>query len=82
MVVAFYTIWITCLILSFFSVIFVSCRIKPGLKATVYCTAIRNGGEAAWNFAYNQFKVANVAAERVRLLDALACTQEPWLINR
>ncbi|ESP00388.1 hypothetical protein LOTGIDRAFT_238559 [Lottia gigantea] len=56
--------------------------IDPGLKTQVYCTAVQYGGIAEWNFAFNQYKTSNVAAEQSRLLRALACTREMWLLNR
>jgi len=48
----------------------------------VYCSAIAEGGSKEWDFAYNKFKTATVAAEKVTLANALACTSETWLISR
>ena len=57
-------------------------RIDPGLKSTVYCTAIRTGGEKEWQFAFDLYNVETVASEKSRLLSALSCTHKPWLLNR
>ena len=48
----------------------------------VYCTAIREGGEAEWEFAWARYQAANVAAEKSRLLSALGCTEEIWIMSR
>ncbi|XP_056008322.1 putative aminopeptidase-2 isoform X2 [Ostrea edulis] len=57
-------------------------KIDPGLKYTVYCTAIKQGGQAEWDFAYSQYKSSQVASERAKLLSALSCTRVPWLLKR
>ncbi|KAK7497860.1 hypothetical protein BaRGS_00010994 [Batillaria attramentaria] len=56
--------------------------IDAGLKATVYCTAIRVGGVEEWDFAYQQYKMADVAAEKARLQRSLACSQKIWILGR
>ncbi|XP_062585470.1 uncharacterized protein LOC134247152 isoform X2 [Saccostrea cucullata] len=57
-------------------------QIDPGLKYTVYCTAIKEGGQKEWDFAYNQYKTSQVASERAKILAALSCTKVPWLLQR
>jgi len=57
-------------------------RIDPGLKGTVYCTAIREGGEKEWNFIFELYKTATVQAEKSRLLSALSCTRKIWILNK
>ncbi|KAJ1180035.1 hypothetical protein NDU88_005259 [Pleurodeles waltl] len=56
--------------------------IAPNLKSTIYCHAIAKGGENEWNFAWEMFKNATVATEADKLRAALACTKEPWILNR
>ncbi|KAL4227197.1 hypothetical protein ACF0H5_015170 [Mactra antiquata] len=56
--------------------------VDPGLKSTVYCTAIREGNEEIWDFMYEKYLTATVQAEKSRLLRALSCTRELWLLNR
>jgi len=58
-------------------------RIIPAnLKSRVYCSAIREGGESEWEFAWARYKAANVASEKSRLLSALGCTNEIWMLSR
>ncbi|KAM6937383.1 aminopeptidase N-like [Xenentodon cancila] len=56
--------------------------IHPNLRYTVYCSAIAAGGAVEWNFVWSQFKKASIAIEAEKLRSALACTQQPWLLNR
>lgn len=56
--------------------------IHPNLRSTVYCNAIAGGGAEEWNFGWQMFQKATVAAEAVKLRSALACTKVPWLLNR
>lgn len=57
-------------------------RIHPNLKSTVYCNAIAYGGADEWNFAWTMFQSATLAAEASRLRAAMACTKQPWLLNK
>ncbi|XP_037798468.1 aminopeptidase N-like [Penaeus monodon] len=56
--------------------------ISPNLKWTVYCRAIEEGGEAEWDFAWDQYLRTNVASEKNLLLAAMACTKEAWILSR
>lgn len=56
--------------------------IHPNLRYTVYCNAIAAGGAAEWDFAWSEFKNVSIAIEADKLRSALACTKEPWLLNR
>ncbi|XP_063304987.1 aminopeptidase N-like [Pelobates fuscus] len=56
--------------------------IHPNLRTTIYCNAIANGGEAEWNFAWAQFNASDNAQESDKLRSALACSREPWILNR
>ncbi|XP_076247540.1 suppressor of ER stress-induced death isoform X2 [Calliopsis andreniformis] len=56
--------------------------ISPNLKAVVYCTAIRVGGQSEWEFAWQRYLETNVGSEKDLLLHALGCTREIWLLNR
>ncbi|XP_006820977.2 aminopeptidase N-like [Saccoglossus kowalevskii] len=53
-------------------------KIEVNMRSTVYCTAIRAGGETEWNFAYNRQKTD--LEERSRLRSAMACTQLDYLL--
>ncbi|XP_068428480.1 aminopeptidase Ey-like isoform X2 [Clinocottus analis] len=56
--------------------------ISPNLKSTVYCSAIAAGGAKEWDFAWSMFKNSTIAAEADKLMSALSCTKQPWLLNR
>ncbi|XP_026233377.1 aminopeptidase Ey-like [Anabas testudineus] len=56
--------------------------ISSNLKSTVYCSAIAAGGVKEWDFAWSMYKNATIASEADKLMHALSCTKEPWLLNR
>ncbi|XP_014663075.1 PREDICTED: aminopeptidase N-like [Priapulus caudatus] len=55
--------------------------IAPDVQELVYCTAIANGNEEEWNFAWEQFNSSNVASEETKLLRSMACTNEMWILE-
>ncbi|XP_054892863.1 aminopeptidase Ey-like [Poeciliopsis prolifica] len=57
-------------------------NINANLKSTVYCDAIAAGGQAEWDFAWEMYRNATIASEAEKLMFALSCTKEPWLLNR
>ncbi|XP_044046067.1 aminopeptidase Ey-like [Siniperca chuatsi] len=57
-------------------------NISPNLKSTVYCSAIAAGGVEEWDFAWSMYKNATIASEADKLMYALSCTKQPWLLNR
>lgn len=63
-------------------VFFFCCRVPPDLKSSVYHFGIVTGGEKEWDFAYNQFKSTDVVSDKLILLQAMAGSQEPWIIER
>uniref|UniRef100_A0A8C5P9I1 Aminopeptidase n=1 Tax=Leptobrachium leishanense TaxID=445787 RepID=A0A8C5P9I1_9ANUR len=56
--------------------------IHPNLRSTVYCTAISEGGEAEWDFLWDKFATSDNAQESDKLRAGLACSREPWILNR
>ncbi|KAM6973373.1 aminopeptidase N-like [Aplochiton taeniatus] len=56
--------------------------INPNLRSTVYCSAIAAGGAAEWEHGWRMFQQASIAIESDKLRAALACSKEPWLLNR
>jgi aminopeptidase N len=52
------------------------------LRGAVYCSAVRKGDMAVWEFAYQRYLVSNLAAEKTKLLNALGCTREIWLLHK
>ncbi|XP_013878434.1 aminopeptidase N [Austrofundulus limnaeus] len=57
-------------------------RIHANLRSTVYCHAIAAGGATEWDFAWSEFLKATMATEAEKLRAALACTKQPWILNR
>uniref|UniRef100_A0AAY4EEL8 Aminopeptidase n=1 Tax=Denticeps clupeoides TaxID=299321 RepID=A0AAY4EEL8_9TELE len=57
-------------------------RIHPNLRATVYCSAIAEGGTEEWDFAWKMMKNSSVASESDKLRAALSCSRDTWLLNR
>ena len=55
-------------------------RIDVNMKNSVYCTAVANGGENEWDFAWDRYQASNVASEKNSLLGSMACTKEVLLI--
>ena len=60
----------------------IECRIHPNLRYTVYCYAIAAGGIGEWEFALNMYKNSSFSMEKAKLLSALACSKEPWILSR
>ncbi|KAM3925883.1 aminopeptidase N-like [Leptodactylus fuscus] len=56
--------------------------IHPNLRSAIYCSAIAEGGEEEWNFAWEQFRNTTNAQEADKLRAGLACSKEPWTLNR
>ncbi|XP_060526874.1 aminopeptidase N-like isoform X2 [Cylas formicarius] len=56
--------------------------ILPNLRPIAYCTAIREGSEIEWDFAYQKYLEATSPTEKNVLLDALGCTKQKWLLSR
>ncbi|KAJ8960401.1 hypothetical protein NQ318_013681, partial [Aromia moschata] len=56
--------------------------VEPNLRPIVYCTAVRDGNEVEWNFAYDKYLTTSSTSEKNALLDALGCTQLRWLLSR
>lgn len=57
-------------------------RINANLRSTVYCNAIAAGGVEEWDFAWGMYKNATIASEADKLMYALSCAKQPWLLNR
>ncbi|KAE8618156.1 hypothetical protein XENTR_v10009290 [Xenopus tropicalis] len=57
-------------------------NIHPNLRTNVYCTAVAQGGEQEWNFVWDRFQLTDIAQEQDKLRAALACSKEPWILNR
>ncbi|XP_045118111.1 aminopeptidase N-like [Portunus trituberculatus] len=51
------------------------------LWGTVYCTAIAHGGEAEWDFAWQQYFLSNDTHHKEQLVAALSCSRDTWAEN-
>ena len=47
----------------------------------MYCTAIREGGEKEWNFAWEQYKSETNANAKNTLQSGMSCSRQPWIIS-
>ncbi|NXD18369.1 AMPN Aminopeptidase, partial [Nothocercus nigrocapillus] len=56
--------------------------IPPNLRSAIYCSAVATGNEATWDFVWQRFREATVVSEADKLRSALACSTEPWILNR
>lgn len=57
-------------------------RVPIMFRKTTYCQAVAEGGEEEWNFVWNRYLATTVASERARLLKALACSKEIWILSK
>ncbi|XP_061165768.1 aminopeptidase N-like isoform X2 [Saccostrea echinata] len=56
--------------------------IRSSIRLTVYCSSIRHGGIEEWDFAYKMYQQSNLASEKSRLMLALSCSKEVWILSR
>lgn len=59
---------------------FYVCRLSPNQKRVITCTAIANGGQAEWDFAYNAYKTSEVNGEKSDLLSAMGCSKDSAIL--
>lgn len=57
-------------------------RVPPILRSAIYCSMVATGGEEVWDFLWQKFQEAPVVSEADKLRSALACSREPWILNR
>lgn len=56
--------------------------VPKDLKATVYCVAVRYGGQREWEELWEMYKKSNVATEKSTIMNALSCSREVWILQR
>ncbi|XP_064596449.1 aminopeptidase N-like [Liolophura sinensis] len=49
-------------------------------RDVVYCTAIAHGDLQEWDFAVQMYQKSNESDEQERIISALGCTTQPWII--
>lgn len=57
-------------------------RVPVNIAPVVYCAAISEGTAQDWDFLWDKYKKADVAAEQVVILNALGCTKDPKLLKK
>ncbi|XP_019622707.1 PREDICTED: endoplasmic reticulum aminopeptidase 1-like [Branchiostoma belcheri] len=57
-------------------------NVAANLKTVVYTSGVQHGGEEEWNFCWQQYTSATVAAEKRKLLYALANTRDNKLVTK
>jgi aminopeptidase N len=57
-------------------------RLNPNDKATIYCHGIRHFGETEWNFLLDHFSRTVVASEKILVLNALSCSEDPIILTK
>ncbi|XP_060073379.1 aminopeptidase Ey-like [Ylistrum balloti] len=55
--------------------------IPPDVKESVFCRAIKEGGEEEWNYMYDVY-LNGPAVEQAGALASLGCTSRAWIISR
>jgi aminopeptidase N len=56
--------------------------ISSSYRQSVYCTAIRYGGVAEWDFAFQQFQSTDSFQHQQMLRYGMSCSNDAWVINR
>jgi aminopeptidase N len=57
-------------------------NIPAALRATAYCTALRNGEQAEFDFLFNQLKADTSSSSDPDLINGLACANQNWQLER
>ncbi|KAH8382721.1 hypothetical protein KR009_004925 [Drosophila setifemur] len=56
--------------------------IPSNIRATVYCIAIKYGGDGNWAFLWRRYQNSDLAAEKYVMLWALGCSRQVWQLER
>jgi len=56
--------------------------ISPNLKNIVYVGGVKYGGDAEWQFVWNQFERTQTPSEKSKLLAALSTSTDVLVLNR
>ena len=58
------------------------CSVSADIAVVVYAVGIMEGNEEVWDYVWDQSRKTRVASEAEVMMNALAYTQEPWLLWR
>ena len=56
--------------------------IPSNYRQTVFCLSIKYGGQAEWDFAYQQYATQTDGLTRRDLLYGMSCTKDTYLLNK
>lgn len=56
--------------------------IRPEHRFVTYCTAIEHGNRTDWDFLWRVYESEQNASEKDRLMKALGCSKELWVLAR
>lgn len=56
--------------------------ISPDIQKAVICSAISEGGQVEWNFAFERYRQTSAPAERMNLLEGMACSKSASVLHR
>ncbi|ODN03435.1 Aminopeptidase N [Orchesella cincta] len=56
--------------------------IPTNFRRTIYCSAIKRGGQKEWDFLWQRYLKSNVASDKTTMLVSLSCSKDPWILNR
>ncbi|XP_038078719.1 putative aminopeptidase-2 isoform X2 [Patiria miniata] len=57
-------------------------NVHPDMQATAFCTAIAEGGQDEWYFAFDLYQNLNTSTSvKSALLTAMACSKKPWILS-
>lgn len=57
-------------------------RVPVNIAPVVYCAAISEGTAQDWDYLWEKFKKADVAAEQITILNALGCTKDSKVLKK
>ncbi|XP_059825588.1 aminopeptidase Q-like isoform X3 [Hypanus sabinus] len=52
------------------------------LREAIFCGAIRAGTDKEWDFVFSMYQNQTLRSEDTDLISAMACSTEPWILNR
>ncbi|CAL8109596.1 unnamed protein product [Orchesella dallaii] len=56
--------------------------IPTNFRRTIYCSAIKRGGQKEWDFLWQRYLKSNVASDKSSIMISLSCSKDPWILNR
>jgi len=60
----------------------ISNPIPTSLQTSVLCAGVKKGDVSHWDFLWQRYMNSNNANEKVNIMNALACSQDIWVLER